>query len=133
MIDWIHDECEAWGQQMRAVYLGHDGWPSRTALGKLIEEGVVGASASKMLRFFPESLNADALRTNRVIKTLSEDDRVTLFVHYVVIGKGKVKAHRMGLPLRTYYDRLDQAHKRFSGASHALHKKDTIRAGLIAA
>ena len=49
-------------------------------------------------------------------------------VHNVVVGKGKVKAHRMGLPLRTYYDRLDQAHKRYSGASHALHKNDGIRA-----
>jgi len=128
MIDWIHADCTNWGHQMRAVYLGQDGWPSRTTLGKLIEEGVVGASAGKMMRFFPESLNVEALRVNRVIKTMAEDDRITLFVHYVVVGKGKVKAHRMGLPLRTYYDRLDQAHKRYSGASHALHKNDGIRA-----
>lgn len=122
IIDWVHAECEAWGRQIRWVYLGKDGWPSRTMLGKCIEEGLVGASATRMSQFFPECLNPDALRANRIIKSLPEAARLMLFVHYVVVGKGKVKAHRMAIPVRTYYDRLDQAHKAYSGASHQLHK-----------
>lgn len=128
MIDWVHAEAEPWGRQIRWTYLGKDGWPSRTMLGKLIDEGIVGASASKFTQFFPEHLSAEALAFNRVYKTLGEDDQLALFVHYVVIGKGKTKAHRMGIPVRTYYDRLDRAHKAFASAQHRLHKIVPFRA-----
>jgi hypothetical protein len=128
MIDWVHAEAERWGRQMRWKWLGKDGWPSRTMLGKLIDEGVVGASSAKFMQFFPEHLTSDALAVNRVVQALAEGDRAMFFVHYIVIGKGKTKAHRMGVPVRTYYDHLDRAHKAYASAQHRLHKITPIRA-----
>lgn len=109
MIDWIHARCNTWGRQIRWLYQGKDGWPSRSTLGKMIEEGLVGASADKFTQHWPEVLNADALEINNAVKRLAEPDREMLFVHYVVIGKGKVKAARIGISRSTYYDRLDLA------------------------
>ncbi len=120
MIAWIHERCKHWGWQMRLLYLGKDGWPARSILGKLIEEGALGASSSRFMQHFPECLDADAIATNNAIKTLSEADREVLFLDYCVIGKAKVKAARMGVERRTYYDRRDAAHVRLSHALYLL-------------
>lgn len=115
MIDWIHARCKTWGAQIRWVYLGKDGWPSRSVLGKMITEGSLGASCNRFVQHFPEVLNPEALETNNAIKQLEEKHREILFVHYVVIGKGKVKACRLEIERTVYYDRLDTAHKRLTG------------------
>lgn len=115
MIDWIHARCNVWGAQIRWVHLGKDGWPSRSVLGKLIEEGALGASSSRFIQNYPEVLNPEALETNNAIRQLGESEREILFVHYVVIGKGKVKAWRMNLAKNTYYDRIDAAHRKLTG------------------
>lgn len=120
MIDWIHEGCKHWGWQLRIVHCGQDGWPPRTMLAKMIEEGSLGASSSRFMRHFPECLDPEALRFNNAIKFLIEKDREILFIDYVVIGKGKVKADRMGIPRRTYYDRRDSAHVRLVSAFHRL-------------
>ena len=120
MIDWIHDGCKHWGHQIRILYLGKDGWPPRTILDKMIKEGVLGASANQFTQFFPECLDEEAVRWNNAIKSLEEEHRNRLFIHYCVIGKGKVKAARMSESRTVYYDRLDLAHKKVSGALHKL-------------
>lgn len=119
MIDWVHARANNWGAQIRWVYLGKDGWPSRSALGKMIEEGVLGASCNQFVQHYPEVLNPDALETNNVIRRLENNHQEMFFIHYVVIGKGKVKAARMGIPTRTYYDRLDSSQKRYSSAAQS--------------
>jgi hypothetical protein len=116
MIDWLHEECITWGRQIRWLYLGRDGWPSRSVIGKLREEGMLGASFSRFTQHWPEVLNPVALKVNNGYKQLAEPDREILFIHYVVIGKGKVKAHRLGLPKSTYYDRVDAAQRRLCAA-----------------
>lgn len=126
MIDWIHECCEHWGWQMRILHMGKDGWPPRTILSKMIEEGSLGASAHRFMQYFPECLDAEALKTNNAIKTLDERDREILFVDYVVIGKGKVKAARMGIARRTYFDRRDDAHSHLSSAFHKIGKPHSL-------
>lgn len=111
MIDWINDEAKHWARQMRIAHLGHDGWPPRSMLDKLIKEGIIGASAGRFMQYFPEVLDERAIAFNNLVKQLSENHRTRFFIHYVVVGKGKIKAHRMGEPRPTYYDRLDAAHK----------------------
>jgi hypothetical protein len=122
MIDWIHEGCKHWGWQMRMLYVGKDGWPSRTMLARMIEEGALGASASRFMQHFPECIDAEALKFNNAIKRLGEKEREILFIDYVVIGKGKVKAVRMGIARSTYFDRRDDAHKALSAE---LGKPDT--------
>ncbi len=130
MIGWIHEGCKHWGWQMRLLYLGKDGWPSRGVLGKMIEDGALGASASRFMQFFPECLDADALKYNVAIKRLSERDREILFIDYAVIGKSKIKAARIGIAPRTYFDRRDQAQLHLMGvlAADNPHKIGQISA-----
>ncbi len=120
MIDWLHEEGKHWGWQMRLVYVGKDGLPARSTLGKLIEEGALGASTSRLLQHFPECLDERAIKFGNVVKTLSERDREFIFIDYVVIGKAKVKAARMGIERRAYYDRRDAAHAHLSSAFHKI-------------
>jgi hypothetical protein len=110
MIDHIHHRCITWGRRIRQIYLGKDGWPSRSILGKLSEEGVLGASATRLVQSYSEVLTGEALETACAIKVLDEESREVLFVHYVVIGKGKTKAYRLGISRDTYYERLHRAH-----------------------
>ncbi len=118
MIDWIHEGCKHWGWQMRIFYLGGDGWISRSILGKMMEEGLLGASASRLIQFFPECMDAEALKYNNAIKTLGERDRETLVICYVVIGKLKVKAHRLGIDESTLFQRRNTAQAHLSQAIH---------------
>ncbi len=126
MIDWIHEGCKHWGWQMRILYVGKDGWPARSILGRLIEEGALGASAVRFMQHFPECLDADALRYNNAIKRLVERDREILFVDYVVVGKSKVKAARIGIPRSTYFDRRDAAHTRLASSLQRRATPDKI-------
>jgi len=130
MIDYINERCFAWGKQIRRVYLGHDGWPSKSILGRLQEEGLLGAASSRFVQHYSECLMGEAVETGNAIKKLSEEHREILFVHYVVIGKGKVKAHWLDLPVRTYYNRLDKAQTVLAGvlASFSQHTKPVKRA-----
>lgn len=109
MIDYIHVRCLNWGRGIRAIYLGTDGWPSRSVIGKLRDEGVLGASCDKLTQHYREVLTGEQLVTGNAIKTLGEHDRAILFVHYVVIGKGKVKAARLGMARSTYYTYVERA------------------------
>lgn len=126
MIDWIHEGCKHWGWQMRVLYMGKDGWPPRTVLAKMIEEGSLGASANRFMQFFPECLDSEALRFNNAIKSLHALHRESLFIDYVVIGKSKVKACRMGISRSTYFDRRDRAHTHLASAFHRIDKLDKI-------
>ena len=130
MIDYIHVRLCDWGRQIRKVYLGHEGWPSRSVLGKLKEEGILGAASVRFVQFEPEFLIGECLETNRAIKGLTEIDREILFVHYVVIGKGKLKAARLDMPRSTYYSHIDQAQRSLERLLIAgLDKKAAIRPG----
>ena len=114
MIDWVKHRAEVWGRQVRWVFLTKDGWPSRSALGKLIEEGVTGAGSTRFIQHYPEVMMGEPLQTHNIIKTLPVDDKEMFFLHYVVKGMAKVKAAKMGLSKSRYYERLDRAHTKFS-------------------
>lgn len=109
MIDFIDDRCKTWGAQMRWVYSGKDGWPSHTLLDRMIKEGILGASVGRFVQHFPEVLSPEAIEINNGVKQLREVHREILFLHYVVVGKGKGKAQRLEIHIQTYYDRLDCA------------------------
>lgn len=50
MINWVHDACNEWGRQMRARSRDQ-GYPPRSLLGKLVEEGPgAGSSGFYLLR-----------------------------------------------------------------------------------
>lgn len=115
-IDYIRARGKEWGYQIRKIYLGADGWPSRTILGRLREEGLLGAASTRLVDNYRECLVGETLETGNAIKRLDEEDREILFVHFVVIGKGKVKAARLGISRTTYYAKLDRAERNLDRA-----------------
>lgn len=114
MIGWVDAICKEWGRAQYWLLFGKTGWPTRTVLGKLMEEGIVGAACSQFLVEYPEVLTGDNLRTANAIKLLPEEPRSLVTIHYVIRMPAKQKCQRIPLPLRTYYAKLGDAHVRLA-------------------
>lgn len=122
--DFARERCKQWGIEMRWAYSGRDGWPPRTILDKMIKEGILGASSSRFTQSYPEFLSEIATETNIGIKRLPAMDREMIFLHFMVVGRAKAKAERIGIHIRTYYGRLDTAVTRLSGILCVAHNGD---------
>jgi hypothetical protein len=125
MIDWIHQRCRSWGSQMRYIWIGKDGWPSRTTLARMIEEGALGAATGRFVQHHPECLGPEELQINNAIKRLDEKDREILFVVYVVREKGKLTMGRYSLSRTAYYDWIDEVHKRVSSSLNSISEQNS--------
>lgn len=125
MIDWIHQRCRSWGSQVRWLYIGKDGWPSRTTLARMIEEGALGAATGRFVQHHPECLAPEELQLNNAIKRLGERDREVLFVIYVVREKGKATMARYSLSRTAYYDWVDEVHKRVSSSLNYMSEQNS--------
>jgi len=104
VIDYIHERCRSWGAQLRWVTSGQDGWPSRTMLARMIAEGLARSFCGAFRAALPGSLSPRCARDQQRHQNLKEAHREILFVHYVVVGQGKAKAHAIGIHIQTYYD-----------------------------
>jgi hypothetical protein len=125
MIDWIHQRCQEWGYEMRKIHLGNQGWPPRTVLDKMITEGVLGAaSAGKFSQYCPECLTPDALQINNAIKLLNELDREHAFLMYVIREKAKVTMARLSVTRSSYYDMVDDLHKRINTSLYCVSEQN---------
>lgn len=110
MIGYVDEACKAWGRAQYWVLYGSNGWPSRTLLGKMIDEGLVGAAAGEWGRPFPEVLTGKNLITANAVKRLGEDSRTLVTVHYVIRGYARYKCKVIHMAQRTYYQKLDVVH-----------------------
>ena len=125
MIDWIHQRCRSWGFQVRWLYIGKDGWPSKTTLARMIEEGALGAATGRFVQHHPECLGEEELQINNAIKRLDEKDREILFIIYVVREKSKVTMSRYSLSRTAFYDRVDGVHKRISSSLNSISEQNS--------
>lgn len=125
MITWIHERCRSWGSQMRYIHIGKDGWPSRTTLARMIEEGALGAATGRFVQHHPECLGPEELQLNNAIRRLSEKDREILFVIYVARVKGKVVMAAYSLSRTAYYDWVDEVHKRVSSSLNSQSEQNS--------
>lgn len=109
---WLDAMLSKWGRAVHYLLFGDAGWPSRTMLGKIMEEGFTGAAAQNLVHHYPEVLTGEALEVSRAIKRLpSEEMRTVIFAHYVLTRVPvKAKAAKLGIERSTYYDRLKSAH-----------------------
>lgn len=114
MIPWVDEALKEWARDKRRIEYGNEGWPPRSVLGKLIEEGVTGAAALKFVQHHPEVLTGESLNVNRGVCKLPEDLRTVLFAHYMVRGPVKHKAFTLGISRDAYYRQLDKAHERLA-------------------
>lgn len=120
MTAWVHAALEEWGRAQRWVACGIDGWPPKSTIGRLMEEGVTGAGIRRFVQHFPEVLTGYPLIVANAIKTLPEELRDAVFGRYVIQSKkhgrpAKVVAACLGIAERTYYDRVSTAKDLLSG------------------
>lgn len=116
MITWVDDQCRTWGAHKRwIVYGSHNGYPPKSLLGKLIEEG---PGAGERL-FVPRVLVSDDPLAYTLVSVAlfkmaetheMEAPYAVVWAHYFFASKAKEKAPKLGMPLRTYWQHLHAAH-----------------------
>ena len=121
--------CKEMGRQWRQRWHGEipqkygggnqaKGYPVRSLLGKLKEEGIEGASQSRAVQdqFLGEAFTRDALVGRRVIaEKLNDQEKLAIEAHFFVVGLPvKLKAHTLGWKVSTYWWRLNRAMQKLS-------------------
>jgi len=113
MIDWVHASCNEWGRQMRKR--AYDtGYPPRSLLGKLVEEGP-GAGSNRFYQHIPQMLEGEArdvsIAVQNMFGTMSmEDPCVVVVAHYLFPGKAAGKARALHMDMQKYWRHLHAAH-----------------------
>ena len=113
LISWVHDACNEWGRQMRKRSRDQ-GYPPRSLLGKLVEEGP-GAGSSGFYQHVPQMLEGDGLAVSLAVRkmcdTLSmEGQCIVVIAHYLFPGKAAGKARALALDMQTYWRHLHSGH-----------------------
>lgn len=115
MIDAIDTACRTWASQKRRMMLGNDGWPPRSMLGKLIEEGPGAHQAGPGFTHYPEGFSGEGLEVSRALRRMAETQQmekpwVVVHAHYLYPGRAKSKAPLIGVSVPTYWSQLHAAH-----------------------
>ena len=116
MIDWIHRYCIEWGRAKRKIMSQADVWPTRTLLGKMMDEGVCGAGqAGPDKNHFPEVMEGHALEVNIAVKRMANTHRMeaecmVIWAHYVLSGHAKAKAKHLEISRDDYWRYLNAGH-----------------------
>lgn len=126
MIGWVDAVLKEWGRAQHWLMFGKHGVPSRTILGKLIEEGPVGASTNQFTREFPEVLCGENLIVANAVKTLPEHHRAIVSVHYVIRLPAYKKYKRIGISKHAYYDYISDAQVKVANAIEAQDLKRKV-------
>jgi len=113
MIDWVHTSCQEWSRQYRNRRFD-TGYPPRSMLGKLVEEGA-GAGSSKFYQHFPEVYRGDAMDVSIAVQRMTGTMRLewacaVFIAHYLFAGKAKAKARELNLNMADYWRHLHSAH-----------------------
>ncbi len=127
MIAWVHEACKSWGRAQWWLMFKGNGYPSRTILGKLMEEGAVGAATNQFTREFPEVLQGENLMIANAIKTLPELPRAIISVHYVLRLPARTKYTKIGIDRPTYYEVIAKAHIRIANCVEAQDLREQAR------
>jgi len=128
MIEWVHEMAQDWGAWMRHPAKG---WPPCSLMGRIAEEGSVGAAIKRHVGSVPiHEMPEAALRFHRVFKNCGEQTRKIFWVMYAVRGNRDNKAHALGVSKSTMYRQRNDAHSEFDGEwsklmSHLSQKRDT--------
>lgn len=116
MIAWVHEYCKEWGRAKYRLLSDAGAWPTRTLLGKMMDEGVCGAGQSGPdSNHFPEVLEGHALEVNVALKRMAETHRmyaecIVIWTHYVLPGLAKSKARKLEISLDHYWRNLNMGH-----------------------
>lgn len=111
MIDWVDEVGKDWGRYMRRV--PYDGFPALSVMGRIAEEGSVGAAIRSHVQVVPISdVPADILEFHRAWATVEPKYKKVLYVQYVPVCILVDRLEALDLKRSTYFDRLNAAHIR---------------------
>lgn len=122
MIIWVDEECRSWGAHKRWMRHAQDGWPERSILGRLIEEGPGAGHTAFTSRVPvtdpPEAYTAVNLALQLMALTHELEKPIqVIHAHYVDYGKAKQKAPSLGVSLKQYWNLLHTAHAFIAGCN----------------
>lgn len=114
MIDWVHLRGKEWGRwQTREV----TGWPRKSLLCRIRDEGSVGAAIKQHAQPIPvASMPRAILAFHRAWLALEERHRQVVAVVYLTAVGRDAKAALLGLSRSAMYATLDAAHVRLAAA-----------------
>jgi hypothetical protein len=115
----VHQHCLEWARFKRKALFGNEGWPSRSTLGRIIEEGH-GASHTQFRNNFPEVMTGIALQVSRALAKMAathemERPWLVIHAHYLYPGKARAKADAMRISTPTYWQQVSCAHSYLAG------------------
>lgn len=108
-IQLVHLRLEAWSRWARDKAPG--GWPERTILGRLIEEGPGASHGTGQVSDMPETVAI----TDRAVAHLSGEDRAVIREYYLKWAPRELLARRLKLSLRRFDAVLNRARWRVCG------------------
>jgi len=120
MIQWVHAHCLEWGRLKRKALFGSEGWPARSTLGRLIDEGHGASHASVWRNHFPEVMTGVALQVSRALAKMAatqemEKQWLVVHLHYLYPDKARAKADALKISVPVYWNTLGCAHSYLAG------------------
>lgn len=120
MIAWVDEVCRDWGAHKRWIMHGTGGWPEKSILGRLIEEGP-GAGHETFgsrvpIKDPPEAYVLVSVALQRMAATHELGKPIeVIHAHYTKNGKASSKAPELGVSVKQYWNLLHTAHAFIAG------------------
>ena len=105
----VHVRLEMWAKWARDK--APNGWPERTILGRLIEEGPGASQCSAGVSDMPEGV----AETDRAVGHLPTEDRGVIRQYYLFWAPREMMARKLRMPVTKFDSVLNRARWRISG------------------
>lgn len=107
--EWLEPMIESWVFQTRRAWSGSDGWPLRTVLARVMEEGAGASHSAPNQRVFEVYVN-DGLAIRRAMDGMPILQRQVFAAHYLADGNATEKSQALGMSRARYWQVLDNAY-----------------------
>lgn len=112
--EWLEPMIDAWVGQSRHLLYGKGGWPLRTVLARVIDDGAGASHSAPNQRTF-EVYHRDGLTIRRAMEGMPLLQRQVFVAHYLAHGNASEKAKILGLSKSRYWAILDTAYYYLAG------------------
>lgn len=122
MIAWVDEDCRSWSAHFKWISRGEDGWPERSILGRLVEEGPgaghIGYGSRVPIKDPPEAYTLVSVALQRMAATHELGKPIEVVkAHYLKPGHAKQKAPELGVSVKQYWNLLHTAHAFIAGCA----------------
>lgn len=101
-VAYADGRLDAWASWVRS---NQQGWPPRTLLARVMEEGISGAAHGTCA----ESMPMHILETDRAVAHIEQRLRQVVKVYYLTHAASEVKAAKLGVSRATFWRLIERA------------------------